>query len=344
MYPSKFLGFLTRLKYMEQEQNNIVVEAVPANRLQHFPVTLFAVIMGLSGLTISYQKAHEILGFTHWIGTSLAYFVLALFVFLLSVYLLKVIKYPAQVRGEFTHPIRLNFFAAISISMLLLAVIYHPIQTTLSSYMWYAGAILHLFLTLYVLSFWINHNLEIHHSNPAWFIPIVGNVIVPVAGVEYAPTETVMFFFSIGMFFWIILFALILYRIIFHHQLVEKFMPTMFIFIAPPAIGFIAYIKITGQLDLTAQFLYDIGLFFTLLLFFMYKNFMRLKFFISWWAFTFPMAAITIATILQYKLTQQAFFEYLAYILLAVTTIIIAIVALRTIQHMLKGEICVVEK
>ena len=64
-----------------------------------------------------------------------------------------------------------------------------------------------------------------------------------------------------------ILFALILYRIIFHHQLVEKFMPTMFIFIAPPAIGFIAYIKIVGQLDLTAQFLYDIGLFFTLLLF-----------------------------------------------------------------------------
>jgi tellurite resistance protein len=321
-----------------------VSEAVTVNRLQNFPVTFFAVVMGLSGLTISYQKAHEVFGLSHWIGTGLAYLILVLFAVISFFYLLKMVKYPAEVRGEFSHPIRLSFFAAISISMLLIAVIYHSIQASIAIYAWYAGTILHLFLTLYVLSFWINHNLEIHHSNPAWFIPIVGNMIIPVAGVNYVPMEIVFFFFSIGLFFWMVLFTLIFYRIIFHHQLVEKFMPTLFIFIAPPAVGFMAYIKIVGQLDLMGQFLYDIGLFFTLLLFFMYKNFTRLKFFISWWAFTFPMAAITIATILYYQLTQQIFFAYLSYLLLTLTTLIIATVAGRTIQHMIKGEICVVEK
>ncbi|OUD13751.1 SLAC1 anion channel family protein [Thioflexithrix psekupsensis] len=325
-------------------QHNTVSVDDPVNRLQHFPVTFFAVVMGLSGLAISYQKAHEVLGLPHWIGMGLAYLVLILFAVISLIYGLKMVKYPAEVRGEFTHPIRLNFFAAISISMLLIAVIYHSIQASMAIYAWYAGAILHLFLTLYVLSFWINHNVEIHHSNPAWFIPIVGNVIIPVAGIHYVPTEIVFFFFSIGLFFWLVLFTLIFYRIIFHHQLVEKFMPTLFIFIAPPAIGFVAYVKMVGQLDLTGQLLYNVGLFFTLLLFFMYKNFTRLKFFISWWAFTFPMAAMTIATIVRYQLTQQPFFEFLSYILLILSTLIITTVAVRTIQHIIKGEICVVEK
>ena len=42
----------------------------------------------------------------------------------------------------------------------------------------------------------------------------------------------------------IILFSIILNRIIFHNPFAAKFMPTMFILIAPPAIGFISYIKL----------------------------------------------------------------------------------------------------
>jgi tellurite resistance protein len=51
------------------------------------------------------------------------------------------------------------------------------------------------------------------------------------------------------------LFAIILNRIIFHNQFAPKFMPTLFILIAPPAIGFISYIKLTGSLDFFAQIL-----------------------------------------------------------------------------------------
>jgi len=32
---------------------------------------------------------------------------------------------------------------------------------------------------LVILSFWIHHQgFEIQHSNPAWFIPMVGNVLI----------------------------------------------------------------------------------------------------------------------------------------------------------------------
>ena len=57
--------------------------------------------------------------------------------------------------------------------------------------------------------------------------------------------------------------------------------------------------------------LYSLALFFTILVFVMYKNYIKIKFFISWWAFTFPMAAVSIATILMYKLTHESIICYI---------------------------------
>ncbi|MEA2027382.1 MAG: C4-dicarboxylate ABC transporter, partial [Campylobacterota bacterium] len=127
------------------------------------------------------------------------------------------------------------------------------------------------------------------------------------------------------------------------HQLAIKFLPTLFIFIAPPAVAFIAYIKMYGEFDMFASMLYNLALFFSFLLFFMYKNFMNLKFFISWWAFTFPLAAVTIASMLAYKMTQIALYSYLSYFFMFITTAVVLLVGVRTIQHMLKKEICIAE-
>lgn len=314
------------------------------SRLQHFPVPFFAVVMGLSGLSIVYQKAHEILGFSDIFGQILAYLDIAIFLVIASLYSTKLVKYPQEVKAEFGHRIRINFFASISISLLLISIVLVPFDRLVSMCVFYIGVVLHTFFTFYTVSFWINKEFEMKHSNPAWFIPIVGNVLVPVAGSEYVPHELLMFYFSIGIFFWIVLFTITLNRIIFHNQMPIKFIPTLFILIAPPAVGFLAYYKLTTSFDLFAQFLLQIGLFFTLLVAFMYKNFVKLKFFISWWAFTFPMAAITIANIVAFKITNSLIYKNFSYILICATTIIILIVAYQTIIHIIKKEICVIEE
>ena len=95
--------------------------------------------------------------------------------------------------------------------------------------------------------------------------------------------------------------------------------------------------------DMFASGLYNLALFFTFLLLFMYKNFLNLKFFISWWAFTFPLTAITIASMLAYKLTNIIIYSYFAYFFMLLSTIVIFIVAIRTIQNMFKGQICIEE-
>ena len=192
------------------------METLPKpERLKFFPSMMYAIVMGLSGLTIAYQKAALWLGFPHLISEILMYFTTAVFIIISYIYLKKSLAYPKAVSNEFAHPVRINFFAAISISLLMLAIIYKEQYELISAVFWYPGTLLHFYLTMYTISFWINHNQQLDHSNPAWFIPIVGNVLVPVGGIGFVDTGILLYFFSVGIFFWIILFAVILNRIIF---------------------------------------------------------------------------------------------------------------------------------
>jgi tellurite resistance protein len=313
------------------------------NRLENFPIMMFAIVMGFSGLSILYQKAATLFSFPSQIALAMALIDLALFGTIIFFYILKLIKYPHAVKQEFAHPVRINFFAASSISFLLLSIVLHAMMPMAATLFFYIGVVMQTFFTFYTISFWINKNMEIQHSNPAWFIPIVGNVLVPVAGADIISTHLLMYYFSIGLFFWVILTSVLMNRIIFHHQLAVKFVPTLFIFIAPPAVGLIAYVKMFGEFDIFASFLYNLALFFSFLLLFMVKNFLRLQFFISWWAFTFPLAAVGIASILAYHKTGIALYNYFALLFLVITTVVVAIVSIKTIQHMLKKEICIQE-
>jgi len=316
-------------------------ENIDMGRLQNFPIMMFAIIMGMSGLTLIYQKSN--LGISELIPKIMMFTTTFLFILILFIYIAKMIKYFDEVVKEFNHPIRNNFFAAVSISFLLVSMIFKDDYSKISEYLFYPGAILHIILTFTTLRKWGQNNFKKDHLNPAWFIPIVGNVLVPVAGIKVVDNNILMFYFSIGIFFWLILTTIIINRIIFNKKLAEKFMPTLFIFIAPPAITMTAYIKLTGNFDFFASTLYNITLFFTFFLFFMYRDFIKIKFFISWWAFTFPLSAASLSSILAYHKTHYIAYHYLSIAFLIITTLVISIVIFQTIKHMLKGEICISE-
>jgi tellurite resistance protein len=312
------------------------------DRLKYFPVAWFATIMGLAGLTIAWHRAEHILDLGFAVSPYLFWVAAASFGVLTTLYAMKIARHPAEVKAEIGHPVKLAFVPSFSIALLLLSIASLQFLPQVSFALWLIGSTLHLALTLYVLASWIHHTkYEITHLNPAWFIPVVGNILVPVVGIQHAPADISWLFFSLGLFFWPILTALIFYRLIFHGSLPERFMPTLFIFIAPPAVGFISWVNLTGGLDNFGRILYFVGLVFTLLVMTQIRYFTRLKFFLSWWAYSFPLAAITIATLLMYKLTGASFYAGLGSVLLAVVTLIVSGLAIRTVLAVLRREICV---
>jgi len=314
------------------------------SRLQYFPVSWFAMIMGLGGLSIAWRKAESLMGLPFAISPWLLGLATLGFMVLGAAYAAKLLKFREAAAKEWAHPIKMNFVPTVSISLILLAIAWFPLSPSYSHLLWLAGCALHLILTLRVLSQWMHHNkFEITHLNPAWFIPVVGNILVPVVGVSHAPPEVSWFFFSLGLIFWPVLLSIIFYRVIFHGSLPERLMPTLFILIAPPAVGFIAYIKLTASLDTLAMLLYYSGLFFTLLLFSQIGHFIRLKFFLSWWAYSFPLAAITVASFVMYEQSGALSFARLGSILLGISTVVIAALFLRTVLAVYRREICVEE-
>ncbi|ADG93488.1 C4-dicarboxylate transporter/malic acid transport protein [Arcobacter nitrofigilis DSM 7299] len=322
--------------------NNETIKLVP-NRLKSFPVTMFAIVMGLAGLSLVYGKAYEVLGINKIFYQILSYFTILIFFIILITYFRKMMNFHEEVKEEFYHPIRINFFAAISISFILVSMLFKPLNIQISLSLFTVGTVLQLFFTFHTFIFWINASLNIHQSNPAWFIPIIGNLVIPIAGIDFLSNNVLMYFFSIGVFFWIIMFSIILNRIIFHDQFAQKFMPTLFILIAPPTVALLAYYNLTNSLDVFSIVLFNLGLFFTFLLFFMYKKFLKIKFFISWWAFTFPLASMTVSTLLIYSINKEIVYFYLSYFFIVSTTCIVGLVAINTLKHIVKKEIYIME-
>lgn len=312
------------------------------SRIRFFPISFFSIVMGLTGFAIAVQRAEEVLGLPAGAGQVLVWFAAAVFLLLAGAYGTKMLRYRAEVAKELNHPIKLSFFPTISISLVLLSIAFRSAQPELSFALFALGAPLQLGFTLFVMSRWIGHtHFEIQHSNPSWFIPVVGNILVPIAGMAHGLSEMSWFFFSIGVVFWLVLLTIIMNRVIFHHPLPEKLLPTFFILIAPPAVGFISYVKLTGGLDGFARVLFYTALFTVLLLGALQKKFRGIQFFLSWWAYSFPTAAFTIASMLMFHQTGIVFFGWLSWLMLALLTGIILLLLFKTGVAMAKGNVCV---
>jgi len=311
------------------------------NRLQNMPISFFAMVMGLAGLTIAWEKASEMYHFNSVIHSTLLVQSIITFVILAGLYLYKGLNFRSAVVQEWSNPIKINFVPAISISLLLFSVAFMPISPAVSLPLWAIGAVLHLIITLHVINSWLHHEkFEIHHMNPAWFIPAVGNVIIPLAGVPLGYPEISWFFFSIGMVFWLILMVIVFNRIFFHQPLPQKLLPTLFILIAPPAVGFLSYIKLTGELDTLAQVLYNFSLFITLLLVSQLPRFTRLPFYLSWWAYSFPLAAMSIASMVMSQVSENVFYGYIGLTLLFTLSALVLLLFIKTLKAVQQGMVC----
>jgi tellurite resistance protein len=298
-------------------------------------------VMGLAGLSIAWSRAERHFALPWRLSEGLLVLAILTFALLTVLYLFKTVRFPGAVRAELASPIQINFFPTASLSALLLGISLMPILPRTAGILWVFGAGLQLLLTLYVVGVWLHHeHFQIQHINPAWFIPAVGNALVPIAGVTLGFVELSWFYFSIAMILWLLLFAIIFYRVLFHHPLPERLMPTFFILIAPPSVGFVAYVQLAGGIDAFARVLYYVGLFLALLLLTQAGRFVRIRFYLTWWAYSFPLAAIANASLIMHEQTGLAAFAAIGWVLLTLATLVVVYLLYRTAKAASEKGIC----
>ncbi len=315
-------------------------------RLAHLPVTFFAVVMGLAGLSLAWLRAAALIGAPDLVGVVLFWFALVVDLAVLVAYGIKVVRYRDAARAELRHPIRLAFVPTVTIAFLLLATAGQEIVEPLARVLWWVGAGGQLVLALFVIGSWIaRDSFATAHVNPAWFIPVVGMVVVPLAGVRFAPPEISMFFFSVGLLLWIALLPMVLSRLFVHeHPVPGQLLPTLAVLIAPPAVGFLSLLKLNGGvIDVAAEILFDVAVFFTLVFVTQVGRLHRIPFFLSWWAYSFPLAGLSVATTAVAGAYGAAWAMAIAWVLLVAVSALVVLLVGRTGAAVLAGRICVPE-
>lgn len=310
-------------------------------RLQNFPVTFFASVMGLSGYSLVLNKLSATFGFSAFVPQLVAFATLTIYLCITYMYLSKLRFHPEAFKKNDLNPHHLGFIATASVGTILVSTAIFPYSEGLARGLWSVGALVHLGLMLRTVSVWINNQeVEVLHTNPSWFIPVVGSFLVPIIGVQIAPVEISWFFFSVGVLFWIVLLAIVFYRIIYHNTLDQNLIPTLFVLMAPPSVGMLAWYNLVGELDALVKVFYFIGLFMLMVALTQIKLYMQLRSFsLSWWTFSFPLAAFILATFTMAKELDSSLLLVVGSGLSVFLNLIVAMLVWKTLESLFRGEL-----
>jgi tellurite resistance protein len=147
-------------------------------------------------------------------------------------------------------------------------------------------------------------------------------------------------FLSVGLLFWIVLLTIVFNRLIFHHPMPPHLLPTLCILIAPPAVAFLAYESLAGEVDGFARLLYYPAVVFFLLVAIQVPRLVKLPFALSWWAYSFPLAALTVATFVMAEKTGLAVFAAGGIALYALLLGVVGWLVVRTVVAIRRHGIC----
>jgi tellurite resistance protein len=305
--------------------------------LEYLPIGLFGSTMGLTGLSVAWTLAHTLFGAPLWVSETIAAVSVVAFVALFVAYGVKVIFAPDKVLAEFRHPIAGNLFGAFLISILLLPIVISPVSLIAARILWSVGAAGMVFFAWTIVSRWMSDRQQTAHATPAWIVPVVGMLDVPLAlpSLELPPLPEVMILsVAVGLFFAVPLFTLILSRLVFDAPMPDSLQPSLLILVAPFSVGFSSYVVTVGRIDLFAESLYFLTLFVLAVLLGRLRMLRQCcPFRVSWWAVC-AVAALKFAAF-----DPNWFTTAVAAGLLALATAAIAGLLLRTLAGIAQGEL-----
>jgi tellurite resistance protein len=315
--------------------------AAKQTSIKNLPVNLFGSVMGLAGLSLAWRLSAHVFGTSILIAELIGVIAILAFLAIGLGYLAKWLKYPSAVKGEFNHPIAGNFFGTITIGILLLSAVVGAYSTILQQVVWTIGTITTIVLSVVIVARLLKGNVDSANAVPAWLIPGVATLDIAVAGstmpMEWAH-EVNLFAAGVGAVAALVFFTLIFARLVHRDPLVPGMVPSLMILIAPFEVGFLAYVGITQHVDTFAALLFYFGLFlFVILGFKIFRP--SIPFAASWWAISFPMAALANAALKYAAVADTSFLDGIAGIILAILTVAIAVLFVRTLHILANGKL-----
>jgi tellurite resistance protein len=321
--------------------------------LKHLFPGWFAIVMGWCGLALAWHRAMPAMG-EMATGVALVASAVAavLFVMLAVAMLLRWQRHAEAIREDLVHPVRHTFFAAIPISGLLLATLgvaqFGPGAPGVAA-LWWLSSLAQFAVTVWVLARWIagpaggpGHKPNWAAVTPVLFIPVVGNVLAPLAGVPLGFGAWASAQFGLGLLFWPVVLVLNFVRIGQAGMPPERMLPTLFIFVAPPAVVGAAALQYEAPASVVWM-LWGMALAQTLWAATQTRRIATLPFGVPHWGMSFPLAAFAVLSLRLAQAPDGGWLQVPALALLALASLVVLALSFATVRGLRAGTLLVPE-
>jgi tellurite resistance protein TehA-like permease len=307
--------------------------------LLRFPVSAFGIVLGVSSQAILWKNIAtsaptKFLHISTQVNLTLWCASIALMCLIAFTYALKLAFFFEAVRREYYHPIRVNFFFAPWIACLFLAIgVPRSVATSLPQWLWYALMAPVLILELKIYGQWMSGGQRrlSKVANPSNHLSVVGNFVGALLGASMGLKEGPVFFFSVGLAHYAVLFVTLYQRLPTNETLPKELHPVFFLFVAAPSVASMAWAKITGEFGLVSRVAYFIAMFLYASLAVRVNFFRGFRFSLSWWAYTFPMTGAAIASIRYSTVVDNGFTKALCVALSVISTLTVTALFVTTL-------------
>ncbi len=336
--------------------------------VKNFNPVWFATILGFGGIALASVLITQIfdLPWLQPLAATLVYFNFFLLLYLFAIWMIRAIFYFDGLITDLKHPVVAGFHSLMPAAVIMISINFSKLGLPLSLWQyqvvavifWVVGAVFELILlTLTLYNLIINEKMNVNFMNGGWLVPPVAALLTTMGGLNivlFITSSSIAlsllwinyFFFGAGVFIFMLLAFSIFTKIFFAEKLDAKVFPSLWIMMVPfslMALCLPLFAESTGLFlpdfkNILAgisvflnPMLIGIGIWLLMLLIllsFYYFRQIKIPFGVGWWAFIFPTASVSIASLNYAVYTHQLFFGYIGVIiyllLLAITVVVIA--------------------
>jgi tellurite resistance protein len=305
------------------------------------PPSFFSMAFGLGGLAGAWRAAARAYGVSPWLADALLATAAAIFLAVLAAQVVKALVASDRLLAELADPVQGSLAALGPASLLLLAAGVAGHSASLAEVLFWIGAAAAVVLGVWTVGGWIVSPPDVAKVTPAMYLPpVAGNLLAAIAAGAIGRTDVGWVFFGAGLVFWLVLAGVLLSRHLSAGELAPALRPLLGIELAPPAVALVAYQALEGGApDATSRGLLGYALFVALVLLRLAGRFRDVGFAPSYWAFTFPLAALATGTLRQASAAPGSVAGALALPIFVVANAVIAVIAFHTVVAATRGSL-----
>jgi tellurite resistance protein len=294
--------------------------------LQRIPLNTLAIAFGLAGLASVWTAASAALGFPDILPIALWLIAAAAWVWLLVAHALRGRRTVATLASQLRHPVQGPIAALVPIVGMLLSAALHRVWPIVGTILVVAFIAIAALFAAWLISTWLQGGLDIDSIHGGYFLPTVaGGFVAAIAAADVGLPSLALGAFAVGTFFWVAMSALIIARLMFRPPLPGPLVPTLAIFVAPPAVAGTAWSILFGLAGPVEDALAALTLLMLLVQIALIPLYRIQKFSLGYWSFTFPIAAVGTYAIGWFDLTRPWSWEAVILIALGVTALVVAV-------------------